>query len=58
MGKKFDVKKYNSAITEWNTYKTDEYIDDYLYDLYEEYEDSEFENTEKFRNRRKGNQEW
>lgn len=58
MGKKFDVKKYNSAITEWNTYKTDEYIDDYLYDLYEEYEDSEFENTEKFRNRRKGSQEW
>ena len=58
MGKKLDVKKYNSAITEWNTYKTDEYIDDYLYDLYEEYEDNEFENTEKFRNRRKGNQEW
>lgn len=58
MGKKLDVKKYNSAITEWNTYKTDEYIDDYLYDLYEEYEDGEFENTEKFRNRRKGNQEW
>lgn len=58
MGKKLDVKKYNNAITEWNTYKTDEYIDDYLYDLYEEYEDSEFENTEKFRNRRKGNQEW
>ena len=58
MGKKLDVKKYNSAITEWNTYKIDEYIDDYLYDLYEEYEDSEFENTEKFRNRRKGNQEW
>ena len=58
MGKKLDVKKYNSAIAEWNTYKTDEYIDDYLYDLYEEYEDSEFENTEKFRNRRKGNQEW
>ena len=58
MGKNLDVKKYNSAITEWNTYKTDEYIDDYLYDLYEEYEDSEFENTEKFRNRRKGNQEW
>lgn len=58
MGKKLDVKKYNSAITEWNTYKTDEYIDDYLYDLYEEYEDSEFENIEKFRNRRKGNQEW
>lgn len=55
MGKKLDVKKYNSAITEWNAYKTDEYIDDYLYDLYEEYEDSEFENTEKFRNRRKSN---